>query len=216
MKLYTYFASSAAYRVRIALNLKGLKPDLVPVHLLREGGEQLKAPYAALNPQKLVPALETEHGILTQSLAIIGYLDEVYPEPPFVPEDIFARAICKSMALAIACDIHPVNNLRVRKYLKNVMDQSDEAIEAWYRHWIEIGFEGLEKLVKRYAGKFCYGDEVSVADICLVPQLANARRFKVDVSAFPTLVRVDEAARALPTFAAAAPDKQPDYELPRT
>lgn len=212
MKLYTYAASSAAFRVRIALNLKGVKTDTEVVHLLKDGGEQLKPGYATINPQKLVPALVTEEGVLGQSLAIIGYLDEVYPEPPLVPAEPFARSLVKSMALAIACDIHPVNNLRVRKYLKEVMGQSDEAVSAWYRHWIEIGFEGLEALVKPHAGKFCYGDSPSVADICLVPQMYNARRFKVDLSAFPTLTRIDQTARALAAFADAAPERQSDFE----
>jgi maleylacetoacetate isomerase/maleylpyruvate isomerase len=215
MKFYTYAASSAAYRVRIALNLKGVKAEHIPIHLLKDGGEQLKAAYAAVNPQRLVPALETGEGVLSQSLAIIGYLDEVYPEPPFVPEEPFARALVKSMALAIACDIHPVNNLRVRKYLKEVMGQSDEAVNIWYRHWIALGFEGLEAQVKPHAGRFCYGDAPSVADICLVPQIYNARRFKLDLASYPTLVAIDARARGLPAFAEAAPERQGDFEPPK-
>lgn len=215
MKLYTYAASSAAYRVRIALNLKGVAAEQMPVHLLKDGGEQLKAEYAALNPQRLVPALATEEGVLSQSLAIIGYLDEVYPDPPFVPEEPFARALVKSMALAIACDIHPVNNLRVRKYLKEVMGQSDEAVNTWYRHWIALGFEGLERQIAPHAGKFCYGDTPTVADICLVPQMYNARRFKLDLAPYPGLVAIDARAQSLPAFADAAPERQADFEPPR-
>jgi maleylacetoacetate isomerase len=188
---------------------------MVPISLVKDGGHQLKPAYAAINPQKLVPALETEEGVLSQSLAIISYLDEMYPEPPLVPEDPFARAVVTSMALGIACDIHPVNNLRVRKYLKEVMGQSDEAVNTWYRHWIELGFEALETQVKRYSGEFCYGDAPSVADICLVPQMYNARRFKVDLAPFPTLVAIDARAQGVPAFAEAAPERQSDFEQPR-
>jgi maleylacetoacetate isomerase/maleylpyruvate isomerase len=216
VKLYTYASSSAAYRVRIALNLKGLAPEPVFVHLLKDGGEQLKSPYAAVNPQKLVPALATDEGVLAQSLAIIEYLDETHPKPALLPATAFGRAVVRSMALAIACDIHPVNNLRVRKYLKGVLGQTDQAVDTWYRHWIELGFAGLEAQVGPHAGKFCYGDAPTLADICLVPQLYNARRFKVDLAPFPTLVAIDARAQALPAFAAAAPERQADFEAPRT
>ena len=215
MKLYTYAASSAAYRVRIALNLKGVKPEMVSIPLVQDGGHQFKPDYVAINPHKLVPALATEAGVLSQSLAIIGYLDELYPEPALAPRDAFGRATVNSMALAIACDIHPVNNLRVRKYLKEVMGQSEAAVNTWYRHWIELGFAGLEAQVKPYAGKFCHGDTPTVADICLVPQMYNARRFKVDLTSFPALVAIDARAQALPAFADAAPERQPDFEAPR-
>ena len=215
MKLYTYAASSAAYRVRIALNLKALKAEHIPVHLLKDGGEQLQAPYAALNPQKLIPALETPGGIIAQSLAIIEYLDEMHPMPPLLPADAYGRALVRSMALAIACDIHPVNNLRVRKYLKNELQLSDEAVNSWYRHWIEIGFEGLEHQVAAHTGRFSFGDAPTLADICLVPQMYNARRFSVDLKPFPNLVRIDETALALPAFSDAAPERQPDFEAPK-
>ncbi len=216
MKLYTYAASSAAYRVRIALNLKSVKPEASPVHLLRDGGDQLKAPYATLNPERLVPAIETDDdGVLTQSLAIISYLDAVHPKPPLMPAAPFERAQCLSMALAVACDIHPVNNLRVRRYLKNTLGQDDEAVNAWVRHWIEVGFEGLEAQVARHGGAFCYGDQPTIADICLVPQMYNARRFKVDLAPFPSLVRADKNALAIAAFAEAAPEHQPDFEPPR-
>jgi maleylacetoacetate isomerase/maleylpyruvate isomerase len=215
MKLYTFASSSAAYRVRIALNLKSVTTELAFVPLVKDGGHQFKPDYVAINPQRLVPALETEEGVLSQSLAIISFLDELYPEPPLVPADPFGRAVVNSMALAIACDIHPINNLRVRKYLKEVMGQSDEAVNTWYRHWIELGFEALEAQVKPYAGDFCYGDAPGVADICLVPQMYNARRFKVDVASFPALVAIDARAQGVPAFAAAAPERQPDFEPPR-
>ncbi len=212
MKLYTYAASSAAYRVRIALNLKGLKTEQAPVHLLRDGGEQLKAAYAAINPGKVIPSLETDDGVLTQSLAIISYLDETHPKPPLLPADAYGRAIAQAMALVVACDIHPVNNLRVRKYLKNVFGQTDDAVATWYRHWIELGFEALEIETKRHGGKFCYSDAPGIADIFLVPQMYNARRFNVDLAPFPTLVRIDQNAVALAAFADAAPERQPDFE----
>jgi maleylpyruvate isomerase len=212
MKLYTYAASSAAYRVRIALNIKGLKPEQEFVHLLKDGGQQHSPTYRALNPQELVPTLEVDGHQLGQSLAIIEYLDETHPKPELLPKDPLGRARVRQIAYAIACDIHPINNLRVRQYLKTVLNVADDAGSAWYRHWIETGFKGIEALLygSTATGTYCHGDRVTLADICLVPQVANARRFNVPLEAFPTIVRIDEALRKLPAFAAAAPEKQPD------
>jgi maleylacetoacetate isomerase len=214
MKLYTFFRSSASYRVRIALNLKGLDYEQVPIHLRRGGGEQFSASYKAINPQSLVPALEEGGRILTQSLAIIEYLEEKQPKPPLLPADPMDRALVRSMALIIACEVHPIQNLRVLVYLKKEHNQSDETINSWARHWIDSGLSALEQLViasgKR--GTFCFGDGPTFADICLVPQLANARRFGCDLSQFPTLLQVESHCAAVPAFAAAVPEKQPDAE----
>ncbi|HYC02996.1 MAG TPA: maleylacetoacetate isomerase [Azospirillaceae bacterium] len=212
MKLYTYYRSSAAYRVRIALALKGIEYEAVPVHLLRDGGEQLKPGYKAVNPQGLVPALDDGGDLLTQSLAIIEYLDETHPEPRLLPRDPVGRAKVRAISLAIACDIHPINNLRVLNYLRGPLGQPDEQVNAWIRHWVESTLAALEPMVAATAGTFCYGDEPGMADLCLVPQLFNARRFSCDLSACPTLVRIDEAARAHPAFHAAAPERQPDAQ----
>jgi len=213
MKLYGYFRSSAAYRVRIALNFKGLSPEHAPVHLRK--GEQGQAPYAALNPQKFVPALETDDGaLLTQSLAIVEYLEEVHPHPPLLPGDPADRARVRAVALAIACDIHPLNNLRVLKHLVKGMGQSEEARDAWYRHWIAEGFAALEAMLANdpRTGRFCHGDQPTLADVFLVPQVYNAERFDCDLTPYPTVARIAAAARALPAFADAAPEKQPDAE----
>jgi len=213
MKLYDYFRSSAAYRVRIALNLKGLSPAREFVHLRKNA--QRSEEYLAVNPEGLVPALETDGGdVLTQSLAIIAYLDETVLAPPLMPKTPAERARVRSIALAIACDIHPLNNLRVLLYLKNTMGVSDEQKDAWYRYWVDTGLEALETRLARDAatGRFCHGDAPTLADICLVPQLANARRMKVDVAPFPTLTRIESACIALPAFADAAPERQPDAE----
>lgn len=213
MKLYDYFRSSAAYRVRIALNLKGLKPSREFVHLRRN--DQRSDDYLALNPQGLVPALAIDGGaVLTQSLAIIGYLDETHPEPPLLPATAVDRARVHGIALEIACDIHPLNNLRVLQYLKNTLGVSEEQKDAWYRYWIDIGLEALETRLARdpQTGRFCHGDDPTLADICLVPQLANARRMTIDVTPFPTLTRIEAACNALPAFADAAPARQPDAE----
>jgi maleylpyruvate isomerase len=213
MKLYDYFRSSAAYRVRIALNLKGLKPSREFVHLRKN--VQRSDDYLALNPQGLVPALVTDAGqVLTQSLAIIDYLDETVPEPPLLPATPEDRARVRSIALTIACDIHPLNNLRVLLYLKNTLGVADEQKDAWYKYWIDVGLEALETRLSRDSatGRFCHGDTPTLADICLVPQLANARRMNVDVAPFPTLNRIDAACTALPAFADAAPSRQPDAD----
>jgi len=213
VKLYDYFRSSAAYRVRIALNLKGLKPSREFVHLRKN--VQRSDDYLALNPQGLVPALVTDAGdVLTQSLAIIDYLDETHPEPPLLPATATDRARVRGIALAIACDIHPLNNLRVLLYLKNTLGVSDEQKDAWYKYWIDIGLEALELRLSREpaTGSFCHGDAPTLADICLLPQLANARRMKVDLAPFPTLTRIEAACNTLAAFADAAPARQPDAE----
>lgn len=212
MKFYTYANSSAAYRVRIALNLKGLRPEPVYVNLLKDGGEQRKPEYKAVNPQGLVPALVDNGHALGQSLAIVEYLDETHPSPELMPRDAWGRARVRQIALAIACDIHPVNNLSIRQYLKSPLGQSDEEIAAWYRHWIDRGFTALETLLasSRETGRFAHGDTPTLADICIVPQMYNARRYKIPLDAYPTLVRIDAEARELKAFADAAPEAQPD------
>nr|WP_184802380.1 maleylacetoacetate isomerase [Nitrospirillum iridis] len=217
MALYTYFRSSAAYRVRIALNLKGLTAEQVPVHLLRDGGEQLKPGYLELNPQGQLPTLAViddavggSRHLLTQSLAIVEYLEEVHPTPALLPTDPIARAQARAVALAIACDIHPLNNLRVQKYLKGEMGVDEERAGRWVRHWMETGLAAVEAMVKPHAGRFCFGDTPGLADLVLVPQMFNARRFNADLGACPTLVAIDAAASALPAFADAAPERQAD------
>jgi maleylacetoacetate isomerase len=213
MKLYDYFRSSAAYRVRIALNLKGLVPERVFVHLRK--GAQRADDYLALNAQGLVPALVTDGGdVLTQSLAIIEWLDEMHPQPPLLPADADGRARVRAIALAIACDIHPLNNLRVLQYLTGTLGVSEPQKDGWYRYWCDVGLEALETELARdgRTGRFCHGDVPTLADVCLVPQLANARRFQVDLAPYPTLTRIDAACGELPAFAAAAPARQPDAE----
>jgi len=213
MKLYDYFRSSAAYRVRIALNMKGLAPERAFVHLRR--GAQRGDDYRRLNPQGLVPALELDDGtVITQSLAIIDWLDETHPDPPLLPAGATARARARSIALAIACDIHPIDNLRVLEYLTGTLGVSAAAKDGWYRYWVDVGFEALERQLAQdpATGRFCHGDTPTLADVCLVPQVANARRASMDLAAYPTIVRIDAACQALPAFAAAAPARQPDAE----
>jgi maleylacetoacetate isomerase len=214
MKLYDYFRSSAAYRVRIALNLKGIKPDeRTSVHLRM--GNQRAQDYLALNPQGLVPALELDdHRVLTQSLAIIEYLDETHRAPPLLPATAAARARVRAIALSIACEIHPLNNLRVLNYLTGTLGVAEEQKNGWYRYWVDVGFEALERQLDRDddTGTFCHGEAPTLADICLVPQLANARRFKIDLTPYPTLTRIEASCNALPAFAQAAPARQPDAE----
>jgi maleylpyruvate isomerase len=214
MKLYSYFRSSAAYRVRIALNLKGLDYDIVPVHLLKDGGQQLSTEYRALNPTALVPTLAEDGWAVGQSMAIVEYLEETHPEPPLLPRDPKERARVRAIAQNIACDIHPLNNLRVLKYLKRTLGVSEEAKNAWYRHWVEEGLAALETLLARSpeTGRYCHGDTPTMADLCLVPQMANARRFDCSLDACPTLVRIDAACAELDAFQQAAPDRQPDSE----
>ena len=213
MKLYDYFRSSAAYRVRIALNLKGLAPEREFVHLRK--GAQRSDDYLALNPQGLVPALVLDDGqVLTQSLAIVEYVDEIVPAPPLLPRDPAERARVRGLALAIACDIHPIDNLRVLRYLLHTVGVEEAQKDAWYKYWIDVGLEALETAVSRdpATGRFCHGDSPTLADVCLVPQLANARRVDMDLSPYPTLVRIDAECQKHPAFANAAPSRQPDFE----
>lgn len=214
MKLYSFFRSSASYRVRIALNLKGLDYEQLPIHLRRGGGEQFGAAYKTIHPQALVPALEDGGRVLIQSLAIIEYLDERFSKPPLLPENPADRALVRSMALVVACEIHPIQNLRVLVYLKNSLKHSDDDVNRWAQHWINLGLSALEQMVAAQSkrGKFCFGDAPTMADICLIPQLANARRFNCDLADFPSLIKIEEHCMALSAFANAAPEKQPDAE----
>ena len=209
MKLYTYFRSSAAFRVRIALNLKGIAYEAAQVDL-RPGAHRLPD-YLARNPQGLVPALEDGGGVIGQSLAVIEYLEETHPRPPLLPSSPLDRARVRSMALAIACDVHPLNNLRVLNYLRSPLGHDEAAVDTWYRHWIAEGFRGLEEEAKRGSGdgRHLFGDQVTLADVCLVPQMFNARRFKCNVEPFPTLCAICTHLQTLPEFARAAPDAQP-------
>ena len=211
MKLYSYFRSSAAYRVRIALNLKGIAYETAPIHLVKDGGHNRRPEYRAVNPQMRVPALVTSSGeVLIQSLAIIDYLDETHPNPPLLPKNPIARARARSLAEIVACDIHPLNNTSPLRYLKRVMHQEQSAIDAWYHHWVTEGFEALEALVG--PGPYCCGSDVTIADICLVPQVYNARRLKVPLDKFPKIVAIEGACLALPAFDRARPENQPDAE----
>ena len=211
MTLYTYFRSSAAYRVRIALNLKGLTPDMVSIHLQKEGGLNKKPEYRAVNPQMKVPALKLDSGdVLIQSLAIIEYLDEVHPQPPLLPRDSVERAKVRALAQVIACDIHPLNNTAPLRYLKHELGQAQDKIDAWYHHWILDGFAAVEALISD--GPYAFGNEITLADVCLVPQVANARRFKVPLDRFPRIVAVDAACAKIPAFQRARPENQPDAE----
>jgi len=214
LRLYTYWRSSAAYRVRIALALKGLEYESVPRHLLRDGGEQRRPDYLAVNPQGLVPALEDDGEVVTQSLAICEYLEERFPEPALLPAAPRDRAAVRAMALAVACDIHPLNNLRVLQYLRSELGQDDAGVARWARHWIASGFEALEQLVARRSGdgRHCFGSSVTLADVCLVPQVANARRVQLDLAPWPRITAVAGHLESLPAFAAARPDAQPDAE----
>jgi maleylpyruvate isomerase len=212
MKLYNYFRSSAAYRTRIAFNLKGIQPDTVEVDLRAPVNDQQKPGYRSINPQALVPALTVEDTTIAQSLAIIEYLDETYPDPPLMPRSPVNRARVRAMALAIACDMHPLNNLRVLNYLRSPLGQDEETVNAWYRHWIAVGFSGLEQEARRATGdgRHMFGQSVTVADIYLVPQMFNARRFKCDLDPYPTLCAISAHLESLPAFAKAAPEAQPN------
>jgi len=211
VKLYTYFRSSAAYRVRIALNLKGLRYEMVPVHLTKDGGQQHKPDFHAVNPQERVPALALSSGeVLTQSLAIIEYLDEIEPEPPFLPADALARAKVRAIAQVVACDIHPLNNLIALQYLKRTLKHEQAEIDAWYHHWVIEGFKALEAMMT--PAPYACGAHVTLADICLIPQVFNARRLKVPLEAFPKIVAVEQACLKLPAFDKARPENQPDAE----
>ncbi|MHB1543261.1 MAG: maleylacetoacetate isomerase [Gammaproteobacteria bacterium] len=212
MQLYSYFRSSAAWRVRIALAYKGLRAELHPVHLLREGGEQYAPAYRMLNPLGVVPTLIEDSRVFTQSLAILEYLEDRYPEPALLPRDPVERAWVRALALTIACDIHPLNNLRVLRYLEMTLGVGSAEREAWYRHWVTQGLKALEIETARpgWRGPFALDSAPTFADVCLIPQLYNARRFGVDLQSFPTLVAIEQACLALPAFAATAPEHQPD------
>ena len=212
MKLYGYFRSSAAYRVRIALALKGIEVEQVAIHLVKDGGQQLKAPYLALNSQGLVPALELDDGtLLTQSLAIIDYLESIAPEPRLVPQDPVKAAQVRAVALTIACDIHPLNNLRVLNYLKGPLARPQAEVDQWYRHWIlKGGLEAVETLIE--GRRFCFGDSPSLADICLIPQVLNARRYKVDIAHLKKIEAVEQHCNTIAAFKRAHPAQQPDAE----
>ena len=207
LTLYDYYRSSACFRVRIALHLKGLDYQTIPIHLLNQGGEQFTSSYQTLNPHALVPTLQHDDHLLTQSLAIIEYLDEIYPLPALLPNDADEKARVRAFALSLCADMHPLNNLRVLTYLKQMFHLSDEQKMQWYHHWVHKGLSALEKQLTSYSetGDFCFGHQPSLADICLVPQLYNARRFSCDLSAYPTLVRIDEHCQTLPAFTAAWP-----------
>lgn len=214
MKLYSYYRSSAAFRARIALNLKGLDYELIPIHLLKEGGAQHSASYKALNPQELIPALEHNGQIITQSLAIVEYLDELYPNPPLLPVDPLERAQVRALSLSIACDIHPLQNLRVLRYLTNDLHIEERQKDEWIRHWISVGFDALEKQLSTRPHTPCaFGEQPTMLDICLVPQVTSARRFHVDLAAYPRIVEIEQHCLTLPAFDKALPANQPDMEM---
>ncbi|WP_422505279.1 maleylacetoacetate isomerase [Stenotrophomonas sp. GZD-301] len=212
IELYSYWRSSAAYRVRIGLNLKGLPHQITPVHLVRDGGQQHTAAYAALNPQELVPTLRHGERVLQQSMAILEYLDEVFPDPALLPDDAEGRARVRALAQLVACDIHPLNNLRVMQFFSDTWNVPQPERDDWTRHWIRVGFDAMERMLVESVdtGRFCHGDIPTLADCCLVPQMYNARRFKLDLEPYPTLVRIDAACLALPAFGAAKPESQAD------
>lgn len=207
LTLYDYFRSSACYRVRIALNIKNLAYETIPVHLVNNGGEQYSHQYQTINPQSLVPSLQDGTKVLTQSLAIIEYLDEIQPTPPLLPKDAYEKALIRSFALTIAADIHPINNLRILKYLTNNFKISEEQKTLWYQHWIANGFLALEQRLAtlKLSGDFCFGNQPTLADICLVPQMYNARRFNCDLTPYPTLVRIDANCQKMLPFTKAEP-----------
>ncbi len=208
LTLYDYFRSSACFRVRIALNLKGLSYEKQTVHLVKDGGEQLSAEYKKINPQALVPTLLADKKPLTQSLAIIEYLDEVYPQPALLPADPYLKAVARSLALSIAADLHPLNNLRVMKFLTTELEVSEDKKNQWYQHWLKLGLSALEQQlsVLPTTGKFCFGDIPGLVDLCLVPQVYNARRYHCDMSAYPLITRIDAHCQAHPAFIAAWPN----------
>lgn len=211
MQLYSFFRSSAAFRVRIALHLKGVDFETVSVDLPRAAHRA--AEFLALNPHGTVPVIDDDGVVLQQSLAIIEYLDARYPNPRLIPQEPVARAHVQALAQLIACEIHPLNNLRVLRYLRSEFALDEAGVARWYRHWIAEGFRGLEAFVAEWSGgRYCYGDSVTLADVCLVPQIYNARRFQCDLAPYPTLVRIADDLRGEPAFASAAPERQPDAE----
>ncbi|RLV61520.1 maleylacetoacetate isomerase [Parashewanella curva] len=216
MKLYGYWRSSAAYRVRIALNLKGLQAEHISVHLVKDGGQQHKPEYIDLNPQELVPTLVIKNTAseselkLTQSLAIIDYLEQVAPDVNLLPKSAASRAVVNSMALLVACDVHPLNNLGILQYLSNELEVSDEQKSAWYHHWIHKGFKALEVLLEQHSGQYCFGDSVTLADVCLIPQVYNAKRFNVPLDDYPNINRIWDNCNQLDSFKMALPENQED------
>ena len=214
MKLYGYFRSSAAYRVRIALNLKGVEFETIAVHLLKDGGQQLSEDYKALNPTALVPTLVDGELAIGQSMAILEYLEETHPQPPLLPADAAGRARVRAIAQTIACDIHPLNNLRVLKHLKHGLGVDEDTKNAWYRHWIAVGLTSVEAMLaaNTATGRYCHGDTITMADVLLVPQIYNARRFGCDLSDMPTITRIVDACSELDAFQRAEPARQPDAE----
>jgi maleylpyruvate isomerase len=219
-RLYTYWRSSAAFRVRIALALKGLEYESVPKHLLRDGGEQRKPDYLAVNPQGLIPALADDDFVIPQSLAICEYLEEIHPKPQLLPGSARDRAIVRGMAMVVACDTHPLNNLPIMGYLRREFGADDAAVNRWVAHWIERGFSGLERWVGSIPGapvevgqqRFCFGHAPTLADVCLVPQMYNARRFSIDIAPYPRLAAICAHLEGLPPFRSARPENQPDAE----
>ncbi|WP_291354384.1 maleylacetoacetate isomerase [Acinetobacter sp. UBA3106] len=208
MQLYTYFRSSAAYRVRIALNLKSLNANYIPVHLVNNSGEQHSDAYKTLNPSELVPTLVEDEFQLSQSLSILEYLEEQYPDTVLLPQNVQQRALVRAFSLAIACDIHPLNNLRVLQYLSGPLQVSDEQKNTWYRHWVALGFQTLEALLHNSNGRFCFGDQPTFADCCLIPQVYNALRFNVDLTAYPKISSIYQHCNTLEAFKNAAPEAQ--------
>lgn len=213
MKLYGYWRSSAAYRVRIAMYLKKLSFESISVHLIKDGGEQHKGSYSQLNPMHLVPTFVDEYVTLNQSLAIIDYLDEKYPDVSVYPEDAVIKAKVKALSLDIACEIHPVNNLRVQQYLVEELSVSEQDKLMWSHHWMRVGFAAIEQQLATTAGQFCFGDDVTMADICLVPQIYNANRFEVDLGGFPNITRIVANCNKLPAFISALPENQKDASI---
>lgn len=215
IKLHSYWRSSAAYRVRIALNLKKLEHEIIPVNMLKDGGEQHSESYKAINPQGLVPSLQDGDLTLTQSLAILEYLDEKYPAYPLLPSDLTQKAKARQLAQIVACDVHPLDNLRVLKYLKNELAVCEADKDTWYAHWIRLGFAAFESALDENCstGGFCLGDTVSLADLCLIPQMYNAHRFSIDLDDFPHLCEIEKHCLKLEAFAQAAPEQQIDAVL---
>jgi maleylacetoacetate isomerase/maleylpyruvate isomerase len=212
MKLYGYWRSSAAYRVRIALHLKAVDFETCAVHLVKNGGEQHKNDYIALNPNHLVPTLIDGDLVLTQSIAIIDYLDAKYPQVPLYPSDIVAKAKVQALALDVACEIHPLNNLRVQHYLTDNLNATDQQKNAWMHHWMSIGFRAIEEQLLHSAETYCFANTITMADICLVPQVYNAMRFKLDMTPYPTIMRVVDNCNLLTAFLKALPENQPDAQ----
>lgn len=212
MELYSYWRSSAAYRVRIALALKGVSADMHAVHLLQDGGQQRQAGYQTLNPAQLVPTLIDGDLVLNQSLAILEYLEALYPTPALLPADITQAVQVRAFALDIACDIHPLNNLRVLQYLTGPLQLSEQQKLHWILHWLQQGFQALELRVSKHSGPYCFGDTVTWADVCLIPQIYNALRFGLDMTPYPTLERIYQQCKTLPAFIQASPEMQPDAQ----